>query len=313
MIRTKILRDIIDSKIEFKNFQEIIYYLYSFEIPKLNYIPIAFCPDNNYGPLVYTSMISILISKEYYTYIIFFIIIPHDFEKKNILLSESLYEQFEYFNITYIKMDNRYQNAFTASYFTISAFYRFSLGELIPDLNKIIYMDADTICLTDLANLYNLNFKGKIILGQVLSTNRSFRTGYYSINSGILLLDLRAMRKIEMEKKVLRIINNRRKILDQSIINEYFFKYIGLFPPKYNAYSLDYRRVVQFNNRSGNLYNNDYLYFSFIHPSIRHFIGPKGDLFTKKEWAYFARQSKYFNKLTKNFCDIYNYSSKYFK
>ena len=306
------MRDIIDSKNDFKSYKEIISYIYSYEIQKLNYIPIAFCPDNKYGPLVYTSMLSILKSKDYYTYIFFFIIIPLDFSKKNILLLESLYEQFEYFNITYVKMDNRYQNAYTAYSYTIPAFYRFSLGELFPNLNKIIYLDADTICLTDLSNLYYLNFKGKIILGQVLSSNKSRKTGYYSINSGILLLNLKKIRKIRMENQVLKIISKKEKLLDQDLLNKYFFKYIGIFPPKYNAYyKLDYQRIVRFNKWIGNLYNNDYLYFSFKYPSIRHFNGPKRNLSMQEEWAYFARQSKYFHKLSANFSDIYNLSPKY--
>ena len=249
-------------------------------------------------------MISILLNKNYYTYIIFFIVIPKDFNQVNVKLLETLYEQFEYFNITYIKMDDRYKNAYIAYYFTKSSFFRFSLGELLPNLNKIIYLDSDTICLADLSNLYNLNFNGKIVLGQILSKNKSRQTGNYSINSGVLLLNLDEMRKIQMEKQVLNILNNGGKLLDQDIFNQYFSKYLGLFPPKYNTYLLGYNTLVKFNNGSGSLYDDDYLYFSFKFPSIRHFAGPKEYLSKQTEWIYFARKSKYFYKLTSNFSHI---------
>lgn len=74
LIRTKILKDIIDKEIEFKNIKEIINYIYEENI-HLNFIPVAFCPDNYYTSLTYTSMISILDKKNYYTYILFYLII----------------------------------------------------------------------------------------------------------------------------------------------------------------------------------------------------------------------------------------------
>lgn len=308
IIRTKILRDIIDTKIQVQNFNDLIKYIYSYKTPKLNYIPIAFCADNKYSSLTYTSMLSILCNKDYYTYIIFFVVIPRDFLKRNIKLLKTLYEQYDYFNISFIEMDDRYKNAYIDYYITVHAFFRFSLGELIPNINKIIYLDSDTICFTDLTNLYNLNFKGKIILGQVLSKNKSHKTGNYSINSGVLLLDLSEMRKIQMEKKVLNIIHSGEKILDQEILNKYFSNYLGLFPPKYNTYLFAYNALIKFNEGSGSLYDNDYLYFSFRFPSIRHFVGSKTNLYKLGEWSYFAKKSKYFNKLSNNYSDIFNIS-----
>ena len=187
LIRSKILRDIIDSDIQFNNYQELINFIFSHPLPKLNYIPISYCPNNRYTFLVYTSMLSVLNSKEYYTYILFYIVIPKDFEEQNKFFLESLYEQYDYFNITFIRMDDRYKNAFTASYLTIHAYYRYSLGELIPNWNKIIYLDADTICLTDLSNFYNLNFRGKAILGRIIRTGKDNKNKYLFINTGILL------------------------------------------------------------------------------------------------------------------------------
>ena len=104
----------------------------------INYIPIAYCPNNFYASLTYTSMISVLSTKMIYSYILFYLIINDDFTEKNKKLIESLYEQFDYFNITFIKMDNRYEKAYTRRYLSKNAFYRLSLGELLPNLNKIL-------------------------------------------------------------------------------------------------------------------------------------------------------------------------------
>ena len=325
LMRAKIIRDIFDSKIQFNNYKELINFFFSYPLPKINYIPISYCPNNLYTALVYTSMLSVLNSKEYYSYIIFYIVISKDFKEQNKCFLESLYEQYDYFNITFIRMDDRYKNAFTASYLTIQAYYRYSLGELIPNLNKIIYLDADTICLTDLSNLYNLNFRGKVILGRILSSGKGNQNKYLFINTGVLLLDLLEMRKMKFEKKMLNILNNGfgrtnipvRKIInmgtdlntqDQALINIYFNKYLGPLPPKYNAKILDYKGSILFNKNSGNFYDDDYLYFSYKFPAIKHYAGPKKNIFYIDLWNYFARKSKYFNMITNNFSNIYNFS-----
>ena len=116
----------------------------------------------------------------------------------------------------------------------------------------------------------------------------------------IEILDLNEMRKIKIENQVLNLLNRGIKLLDQQIINAYFCKYIGLLPPKFNTYLFSYNEVVIFNNNSGKLYDNDYLYYSFKFPSIRHFVGSNKYLYNQKEWIYYAKKSKYFRNITNN-------------
>ena len=310
LIRTKILNDIIDTDIEIKNFYEVINYIKELAEPKLNYIHIAFCPNNYYCALTYTSMISILTTKSIYTFISFHLVIPLNFSLKNVQLIESLYEQFDYFNITFIKIDNRYENAYTNRYLTKSAFYRLSLGELLPNVNKIIYLDSDTICLKDLSNLYNLNFKGKIFIARIFTYNDGYLN--FTVNTGVLLLNLIGMRKIQIEKKVLTLLNNGFKdpfFHDQAIINKFFKKYIGLLPLEYNSFTFDINKIKEKKRNFGKLYDFDSLYFSFKLASIIHYPGsPRDKIYNEEDWYFFARKSKYFNKRTHNLSNIFNYN-----
>lgn len=134
-------------------------------------------------------------------------------------------------------MDGRYDKTFVIRYLTTHAQYRFSFGEFIPYLNKIIYLDTDVIALKVLTQFYNLNFNGNILLAQPTLSNKSIKTGFYKINSGVLLLNLKKMRKIKMEKKVLFIINNGfyDDYHDQNLINFYFYELVDIFPPKYHT------------------------------------------------------------------------------
>ena len=183
LIKSKILSELLDNgKFNF-DYTKLINSIKSSPLPNFNYISIAYCPNNIYTPFAYVSMISILSSKSASTYISFYIIISIHFLKTNMDFINSLYEQFDNFNITFIKIDNRYNNAFISRRMTQETYYRFSLGELLPSLNKIIYLDSDVIVYKDLYNLYNSKFNGKFVLGQVTGNNRFKETGVYRINT----------------------------------------------------------------------------------------------------------------------------------
>ena len=312
LIKTKILRDINDQNIEIKNISSLIEYIISLPEPQLNYISVSLSSNNNYTALAYICMTSILYSKNINSYISFYLLISKDFTQHNINFVKSLYDQYDYFNITFIVIDKRYDIAPNSRYLTKETYFRCSLGELIPYLNKIIYLDVDVIVFKDLSNLYNINFNDKMILGLPLPKNSN-----YTINCGILLLNLKKMREINMEKKILNIlINTKEKYIcaDQDIINKYFKEYIGVFPPENQARPLNEKDSIKFNNDSGNLYNNDYFLFSWKYPVIRHYNGYKptylrfnNNKFLEDLW-YFARLSKYFLKKADNLNSIFNYT-----
>ena len=301
LIRTKILRDIEDIGKQFHNFIDIVNYINTLPSPKINVIPIAFCLDDFYTYLTYTSMISILNTKDYYTFISFFLVISSDFSEENIRFIESLYEQFDYFNITFIRMDNRYEKAFINRYISQNSYFRLSLGELLPNLNKIIYLDSDIICLKDLSNLYNLNFKEKIFIGRIIYFNNLNHS--FEINAGVLLLNLVGMRRMKIEKSVITLLNNgfHDSLHDQAIINNYYKKYIGFLPPEFNSITFSYENVKTRYERFGGLYDFDSLYFSFKYPYIIHYHGdPQSKTYNEEDWYYFARKSKYFQRRTYN-------------
>ena len=314
LIKTKILRNLIDNGHIFNNTHDLINHILLSPKPQLNFISIAICPNDYYAQLTYVSMISILSSKEEFTFISFFLIISKDFQKKNIDFLLSLYEQYDYFNITFVEMDDRYKNAFLSRRMTVQTYFRFSLGELFPYLNRMLYLDSDIIVYKDLNKLYNLNFNGKMVLGQITGYNRSKKTGIYHINNGILLFNLNQMRKINVEEKVFKIIEKREKLRyhDQTLMNKYFKKYIGIFPIEYHIRNWgSFDDIKAWNKLSGNIYDNDYIYFAQKYPTIRHYLGPRKPMNSNKnhieDWWFFARKSKYFSKKTFNLKKVFRF------
>ena len=315
LIKTKILKNLIDDGMLFNNYTNLINSIFSLPKPHLNYISIAICPDDSYVPLTYVSMISILSSKEEFTFISFYLIISKEFKKKNINFLLSLYEQFDYFNITFIEMNDKYKNAFISRRMTVQTYFRFSLAELFPFLNRILYLDSDIIVYKDLNKLYNLNFNGKMVLGQITGCNNSKKTGIFHINNGILLFNLVQMRKLKIEEKVLKIIKKRERLRyhDQTLMNNYFKEYIGIFPLEYHIRNWgSIKEMRLWNNISGNIYDNDYFYFSQKYPSIRHFLGPYKPMKSNKnhieDWWYFARISKYYKRKSFKFGKIFSFN-----
>ena len=283
--------------------------------PVLNNISIAFCPNNIYTPLTYVAMLSVLKSKSSNTYISFYLIIPKDYKSTNIDFIFSLFDQFDFFNITFITMDDRYKNAFISRRMSLQTYYRFSLGELLPNLNKIIYLDGDVIVYKDLSSLYNLNFNGKFVLGQVTGNNRNKKTGVYRINNGVLVFNLYNMRKFKIEEKALQIIKQGKHFLyhDQTLMNDYFKNYIGIFQLEYHIRNwINITNIQKFNKGSGSVYDDDVFYFSWKYPSIRHFLGNskpiKKDIGHIEDWWYFARQSKLYVTKSHESEKIFNFT-----
>ena len=219
----------------FESYDELINLIYSFKKPNLNYISIAFCIDNNYILSTYTALISILDNKNYFTYISFYILISKDFTDENIDIILSLYEQYDFFNITFFRMDNRFDKVKMFRHITKSDYFKLTLGEYIKNLDKIIYLDCDVIVYKDLVNLYEHNFNGYLMLAipTVKLDNKLIKKDIY-FNAGVLLLNLKKMREIEFNKKVLEILDSGFRDIfnewnDQAILNKFYYDSIGFW------------------------------------------------------------------------------------
>ena len=309
LIRTKILKDITDNCIYFEELSVLIEHILHLPKPSLNYISISFCMDNIYILNTYVAIISILSNKNDNTFISFYLITSKDFEKDNKDIILSLYEQYEFFNISFIKMDNRFDNVKTFRYITKTAYFKLTLAELLPQLNKIIYLDSDIIVYKDLYNLFNLNFNNNLFLASGIYGVYKYKNKSLSFNTGVLLLNLKRMREFNFTKKIENILSNGFKdtkyfLHDQAIINQFFFDYIGYLEPGFNSRNslLKYNSEYYIGKKDYKSYFN--LIHSEKHPYIYHFTGDNKPIRHKRknsdDWWYYARKGKYWPKILKN-------------
>jgi len=117
-------------------------------------------------------------------------------------------------------------------------FYRFLCSELLPDtLDRILYLDGDTIVQGELAPLYGLDFNGKSIAGVLdwckykhpvqaaYMKSIGLLEPYNYCNSGVLLFNLKKMRETFSVKEFLRAVEQHMNVIqlpDQDVMNLLF-------------------------------------------------------------------------------------------
>lgn len=166
---------------------------------------------------------------------------------------------------------------------------RLLIDKLLPKkIDRVIYIDGDTIVRNDITDFFHLDLKGKTLAMSIEPTISKQRTealkmgNYPYCNAGVLLIDLNKWRKNDIGRKLIDFYkSNNGKLFahDQDSINAYMKKEIKIVPPKYNycntfdQYSykfickqmkpIDYSKYVS---------EKEY-YESRMNPSIIHYLG----------------------------------------
>lgn len=124
---------------------------------------------------------------------------------------------------------------------------RLLLDKILPkSLNKILYLDGDTIVRGDLTELYNDNMDGKVIGASIEPTysrkNRALigldNSLYY--NAGVLLINLKKWRQDKTGQKIINFYKKHSGNLfsnDQDAINGALKDQIYTLEPKYNYHN----------------------------------------------------------------------------
>lgn len=148
-----------------------------------------------------------------------------DFEICPILLSDSLFE-----------------GAPTKKRITKETYYRIFAPLYLPkDVDRVLYIDPDTVVINSLSEFYNAGFGDNLIIGAkhfdgfMDSINRKrlfMKKSLRYINAGVMLMNIEEMRKTFNEGDVYSIIEKKCPYLflaDQDVINILYDGKIGLY------------------------------------------------------------------------------------
>ena len=197
----------------------------------MNDINLAFCINDNYTPQLIVVLWSIMVNlhsgRNVNTYIF-----SSDISQasKNRLYKMRLW--FKNLHINFIDVDNaELQNMpKTIDYISAETYYRYVIPELLPDIDKILYLDADIIVNGDISPLYDTDISKYYMAGGYdlyiddikYKPEIGFGQDDLYVNTGVLLMNLKQMRTDNIPKK---LINTTKKMAgkikyqDQDIIN----------------------------------------------------------------------------------------------
>ncbi len=226
-------------------------------------ISIAMATDKNYAYPTIVSMTSILENKYSDTKVNFYLMLSGDFEQD--LKDKMLNLQIKYSNcsVTLIDMENKMSSVYTSRHITKAAYYRLILSSLLPNLDKILYIDVDTITQDDLTRLFNYDISDYYVAGVLdgivpigaskytLQQYVAWSKGCNSyedvlnipdmnqyINSGMCLFNLKKMRDDNIEDKLIKTAEeNSFEWHDQDTLNVVCYGKIKLLPLEYNVMS----------------------------------------------------------------------------
>ena len=266
-------------------------------------ISIAYAPDDKYVNQTVVSMKSALEHNEQVEFIIMYSKLSAESMQKLGAVGGSL---------RLIKMDESLFSDLTLSkWVTVQAWFRIKLPDLCKDLDKILYLDCDTLVRGNLDELFSLDLTDKYLAGvkDVWGVSKyvkrlDMKSGVY-VNSGMLLFNCDYCRKEHFFDKVVDFAKNNAKIIefcDQDSINKVVDEHKLVISPKYNLMDTWWRGgYYEFEGEE----ETEYLQ-SKENPVIVHLTGLKpafkgcGNKF-KDEWWEVAKKTKIYDELLRDY------------
>lgn len=211
------------------------------------HIPIAMATDNNVIPLV-VSLISLVKSAEETTFYDIYILIDDSFTKESEMAVErSLFAFEKRCKVSFRKVGHYFEDAFIIiSHITRPTYYRLMLPALLNE-DKCIYLDTDTIILSDLQALFDTPLDDYYIAGvwhpgiifyrweETVCRNARIPDASQYVNAGVLIMNLAQMRRDKVMERFMDAIPLCMPSQDQDIINHVCYGKIALLPLKYNV------------------------------------------------------------------------------
>lgn len=287
-----------------------------------NQITIVSNFNNNYVSIFSVFLLSALKylnTKIYYE----FIILSEDISEENkeilnqILISYknikiTFYNPFYLLNDIKLFVDN--------PVYSKDLYVRVIIPYILKLYNKVLVVDADTICKTDLTELYNIDLQENVIgavrdvvyfgylNGVVPGTleyaknTLNLKNPYNYCNTGVLLMDCNKIRKIYDLNTVLNHINNHPyRIYEQDMINVLFDEKILFLDSTWNVFTYTNPTIEHCVKMAP---FNDYLTYmeGRKNPKIIHYAAhPKPWWVSEADFGYefwrIAKQSPYYERL----------------
>ena len=266
--------------------------------PRADAIAIALASDNNYVRYLATAMASVLATAAPADDFDFYIL-DAGITDENKAKLEKL-QKIKKFNIRYLTVDAaQFKDCpplASGAHTNVVTYYRFLLGDLLPELNKILYLDTDIVAAQSLGALWQTDLTGCYAAAvadeweyiKTYKPQMSFAVDEFYFNAGVILLNLEKWRQDGITQKLFvnRLRLNELKVFacgDQDALN---YTFQGKTRPLHWGYNVQqstfWQRDAEAQTKRGDVY-------------LIHYNGPqKPDTadcqhaFCEDFWRYYA-------------------------
>lgn len=273
-------------------------------------IPIAMALDDGYTYPTIVSITSIMENASRDTYYDFYIMHPSNFKTDNKNKIMSLTKKYNKCKIKFINMEKAYSSAYDKGHITTPAYYRLSLPDKLPNIDKILWLDGDTLIFKDLREMYNLDMRGLYCRG--LLDDYPHRLSKFGIKcdkyicSGVMVMNLKDMRRdrvVQKFNKFIKANNSKLAQHDQTVINYVCRGKIGKLPPRFgmfNYYSQrnDWKKYCK-NGYTQKEMENAFDNLSIIHCICKPWNNPK--VAFGRHWWDYARKTAFYKDICKKY------------
>lgn len=130
------------------------------------------------------------------------------------------------------------KNFYVRGHFSVETYYRLLLQDLLPDIDKVLYIDADLIVQRDLADLFQTDVNGYLVAATLDADTAGLYNGYFPekkqymdkvlkiekpyqyFQAGVMLFNLSEFRKSFQTEKLLDFATSYEwELLDQDVLN----------------------------------------------------------------------------------------------
>jgi len=226
-------------------------------------IPIFYTIDDRFAPFLAVSIKSLLdnANKDYLYHIYVINEGLSDLNKNKIKKLETENSQiiFSEMKEDLSFITDRIENRLRADYLTLSIYFRIFLPIMFKEYDKGIYIDADTCVTGDISEMYNYELGNNLIGACIDESIQGIKpmeeyiekaVGVPSnkyLNSGVLLLNMKALRKVKIDEKFLYLFNKYHFANvdpDQSYINALCYGKILYMDNKWDTMPNDKKEMI---------------------------------------------------------------------
>jgi len=186
--------------------------------------------------------------------------------------------------ITVENIQNELNISVVADRGSMSQFARIFVSRHIDEsIDRILYLDCDTIIRKPIKDLWNTDLKGKTIavlndaFSKYYRANIDLAPDDIMFNSGVMLIDLKKWREQNVERYVLDFIRQKKGFVekgDQGALNAVLSHDCVLFDPKYNAvtifFDFSYKEMLRYRRPPG-YYPDEQIRKAVENPVIIHY------------------------------------------